>query len=473
MAGFFTIGETKVRPGVYSRYENNSGVLAASTVNGIAACTIKSNWGPLEQVVILESTEQARSVYGENNNTTSLIDELFLGGAQVVKAVRLGTGGTPGTFVLKDTSSEAQDAINVSCKCAGNRVFQYLLRTTLTDENVKEFCLYENNRLLERFTFAVSEQEVDGLIAATANSTYLTFTKAESYSGTNKLATVTQTAITTGTDPVITNADYSAAFVLLEAHRYNTICIDSDDAQLHSLLTAYVDRVYGEGKMGFAVIGEPLSVEFDTRASHAKAFNDYKTIYMGGAWKDAVGNVYEGWKAAARIAGMVAAIPSNQSITHKAITGATEVVERLTNSQYETAINSGMLTLSTSAAGTVWVESGITTLVTPGGEDDEGWKKIKRTKNRMELMTRANDTIEPLIGNVNNNSDGQATVLQALQGLLNDMVAEDKLAAPSTVELDANNAPAGDSAWFVFDITDVDTLEKVYLVFKFKFSATV
>ena len=37
MAGVFTIGETKARPGVYTRYENADGAPLAGAVNGIGA----------------------------------------------------------------------------------------------------------------------------------------------------------------------------------------------------------------------------------------------------------------------------------------------------------------------------------------------------------------------------------------------------------------------------------------------------
>ena len=45
MAGVFTIGEKKVRPGVYTRYENASGVAPAGAVNGIGAVVIQDKLG--------------------------------------------------------------------------------------------------------------------------------------------------------------------------------------------------------------------------------------------------------------------------------------------------------------------------------------------------------------------------------------------------------------------------------------------
>ena len=74
---------------------------------------------------------------------------------------------------------------------------------------------------------------------------------------------------------------------------------------------------------------------------------------------------------------------------------------------------------------------------------------------------------------MNNNTDGRSTVIQALQGLLNTMMAEDKLLPGATVYVDPDNPPEGDSAWFVFDADDVDALEKVYLTYRFRFSPNV
>ena len=64
MAGVFTIGEKKVRPGVYTRYENASGVAPDGSVNGIGAVVIRANWGPLNKLVELDSPSAAASIFG-------------------------------------------------------------------------------------------------------------------------------------------------------------------------------------------------------------------------------------------------------------------------------------------------------------------------------------------------------------------------------------------------------------------------
>jgi len=473
MAIFFSSGEQKIRPGVYQRYENTGGASLAGALNGQVAVVIKSNWGPLGQVQYIETPSQAYKVYGNGgeNDTVSIIEEIFKGGASVVKAIRLGAATTPGSINLKDTAGSPADVITMSLKYSGARAFTYSVRANPGVETQKQLIVYdENNIARDTFSFTAGATEVDGLVAAFAEqgSDYITIAKTAEGNGT--LALANQQEITAGTNPVITNQSYTDGLNLLEAHNWNVVCVDTSDTDILALLQGYIDRVYSVGKMAFAVIGEPTSVAFATRVSHATAYNNYKVVYFGGAWVDASGKTYEGFEAAARIAGMVASTPSNEAVTHKSISGAVNLKEFLTNSQYESAIKGGMLTASASNAGVIWIDSGITTLVSPSGNDDEGWKKIKRAKIRFELMQRASDTVEPLIGNINNSADGRSTVVQNVQGVINAMVAEQKLVEGAYIEVDSNNPPQGDSAWFNIWADDIDSLEKVYFTFKFRFS---
>jgi hypothetical protein len=77
-----------------------------------------------------------------------------------------------------------------------------------------------------------------------------------------------------------------------------------------------------------------------------------------------------------------------------------------------------------------------------------------------------------LIGKINNNADGRATLIAAAQGIINRMIAEGALLG-GTIYEDPNNPPAGDSAWFVVAVDDVDSVEKVYITFGFRFSPPV
>ena len=478
MGIFFTAGEKKIRAGSYQRYENRGSGSLAGAVNGIVAAVYKSNWGPVGAVETIGADEAGSltaRLGGGTGYTTQVITEAFNGGATTVLAVRLGSGGTNGTMTLKDTTATTPaGAINLTTKYPGSRALKVTIREKLGDSTAREFLVTEGDMVREKIGFAVStDGEVDTLTAAINDaSAYFTAEKAASYAGTGKLALVAEQAITAGTDPTTSTETYSEAFNLLEPYRFNALVTDSENVAVHALLSAYIDRVYQGGKIEcFGIVAEPVTVDLEDRMSHAKAFNSYNIVYIGGGWTDALGTRYEGYLAGARMAGMIASVASNTSLTHTAISGATDLLERLTDSQYQETIKAGMLVFSASAEGTIWVENAITTLVTPDANDDDGWKKIKRTKIRKELMSRVTDSVDPLAGKINNDSDGQANVIKIAKGVCAAMVSEKKLLEGYSVELDTANPPEGDSAWFLIYADDIDSIEKAYFVFGFRYSA--
>lgn len=470
MASFFIIGEKKIRPGVYFRYENWGTPPIAGVDDGKCAAVFRSNWGPLGQALTLEQYEDIAKKYGDGgeNGTTDVPLEQFKGGARLVYAVRLGKGGTCGTYAMKDEQGDS--VVQLTLKYPGSRKLSVTIRPTLEDASVTELLILEGTEQLEQLTFHNTENSVEALMAtfSESGSSYFNLTKLKDSD--QQLEAIDQTEIIGGTDPAVNIAAYSAAFEVLEACRWNVLSIDTEDIPTQQMMQLFLNRIYQGGKFCMGVIGEPTTVAFDTRLKHASAYNDYQMVYVGNGFIDISGKVYEGYLAAARIAGLIAGTPSNESITHLAITGATEVTELLTNNQHERAISAGVLMFSVSAANTVWVEQGVNTLVLPGTKEDIGWKKIKRVKVRFELFQRLNDTVDVLIGRVNNDPDGRMTVIQVSNGVCQTMVAEKKLLAGAHVELDPNNSPEGDSAWFIVYADDIDALEKLYYAFKFRFA---
>lgn len=476
MGIFFTIGENKTRPGVFLRYENVGGQQASGALNGVVAVCVEASVGEVNKVYTFESTEQAYSELG-NESTVSVIEEIFKGGASKVYCTRLGKGGTKSSTNLLDSSDK--EILKITSKYEKTENLKYTLKES-DDLNQKILTIYdENSNIVERIVFPVkgsdfsAKNEADSLLKKALNSKLFKFELIETSNEPLELKEETNFTVSgVAPEPINNNKEiYQEAFKKLEPFKFNTICVDTNDIQIHSLLSDFVSNLYEQGKMCFAVIGRPIGKDdFEQRLQNAKTFNKYNVIFIGDGWINSNGKRIEGFKAAARIAGMVASISSNQSITHKTIADAVDVIELHTNAEYEKAIKSGMMALSLSSNGNVWIDSGITTLNLLENEDDEGWKKIKRTKIRFELMTRANDTVESLIGNINNNEDGRATIIQAVQGLLNTMVSEEKLLNGAKISLDKNNPPQGDSAWFTINADDVDSLEKLYFIFKFQFA---
>ena len=462
MAGIaFSAGQSMIRPGVYNRYVQVASPLYAGASDGIVGCAFSAQWGPLGEVIEITSLKQAISAFGGDGG---IFRQIFMGGASTVYAVRAGLGGTAAVCTLMDAAGAA--AVEVSARYVGTRGLKYEL--TAADGGVRYFILREDGAELERIVLVAGGDEAATLIEAGARSEYVIMKRASGYSGGGALAVVTETAMTAGTDPQLDGDDYGEALDRLTAYAWNCVCVDSCAQDVRAGVLAYMKRASADGHMGFGVVGEGVDVDFSLRTAHAIALNDYSMVYVGGGWyEDDV--LIDGWRAAARIAGMIARVPASQSLTHRAISGATRCAEALTNAKYVTCTNAGMLTFSPSTAGGVWVENAITSLHTPSGEDDAGWKKIKRARVRFELMDRASATVAPMIGNISNDSDGRAAVIQALQGLLRAMASEGKLMPGGTVTLDPDVSSGGDSAGFIIEADDVDALEKVYFTYRFSF----
>lgn len=476
MADRFTLGETKVRPGVHFRQESGDGLALTGAEDGIVAVAFQANWGPLGEVVTIDNPSEIAKTFGDDsgsNSNVEILRKIFQGGASQIKAVRVGSGGTKAAITLKDTTTDtAVDAVTLTAKYAGTRALSVTIKDSLSNSSERECIIYTGTTELFRVAFAKgSAGEIDALVAAINNNSESIVT-ATKLSGTTNglLAAVTQSSFTTaGVSPTITSTSYSDAFELLEATNWNTICIDSNDTAIQTLLKTFINRANDAGLMGIAVIGEPSSVAYATRKTDAAACNSENVVYVLNGFK--VGDAsYEGFNAAALIAGLIAYTPANQSLTHVVINGATEIIDPLTNAKIVECLKSGALVFTQASSGAIWIEQGINTLVTLGTKD-AGWKKIRRTKTRFELMTRINQSVEPVIGAVDNDSNGRATVIAIANGVISQMISEHKLISGSCEE-DTNYPATGDSAWFVIDVVDLDSIEHVYLTYRFHFAET-
>lgn len=476
MAGAtFLIGESKTRPGVYVRSANVGEAALAGVAQGTVAGLFRSSWGPLGEVVELTSTQDVSDTFG----SAAYLDvalEALRGGASKILGYRLGTGGVVSTKTLDDTSTPtAVQAVRIDAKHVGTRGndLKLTIRDSLTDTTKRELIVYEGTAVRQVVTFtkgATGDGEPESLVDAVmaSNSEWITATKLAD--GNKLMAAVTQVTMASGADPTVVAADYSTALTAIEAQTWNVLAVDTEDSAVHSTIQTYIDRVRGEGKRVMAVVGEATSVALATRMTNAKALNHPAVVYVANGFEKSDGTTIEGYKAAARVAGMIAGSSITSRLTHAAVTSAVDLVGGLTNGEIETAITSGALVFTLSASGQVQIEYGITTLVTPNADQDDGWKKIRRVRTRDNLIDRIVATVDPLIGRVNNNAAGRATILAAINKIIAQMVAEGALESGEAKEDPAKTA-AGDTAWFAVNVDDLDSMEKGFFTFGFRFSA--
>ena len=465
MAGTFILGETKVRPGSYFNIQKKGGKAAAGIMNGVTAIIFKADFGPLNTAVELSAEDGYEQTFG-TGLTTDAIREAIAGGAKTIIACRVGNGGTQGTIDLKDTAKE--DALSITAKYPGDKDFAVTVREKLSDSTLKECIFYTGTTEFEKVEFVSGEGEAKALVDALASSKNF---KAELKEGKESalLEIVSQSAFTKGTNPQTTTGDYSNAFAQVEPYEFNTICLDTEDTEIHLLLQSFVNRIFDAGSLAQAVVAEKHTVELETRIKHAAAFNDEKMNYVLNARVDEQGTTIDGYQTAARIAGMIGAVAANSSLTHTVISGFTEILEKLTNTDMISAEKRGCIVLSYNKAKQVWIDNAINTLITPADNQDDGWKKIRRVKTRFELIRRINTTTDDLVGKVDNDNNGRATVISQIQGVGDSMREEGKLIACAVTESSAYKAD-GDSAWFDIDVIDKDSMEHIYLTFLFRFS---
>ena len=467
MSGTFIIGERKVRPGVYYRRENGGGVVLAGAVNGIGAALFQADWGPLNKVFDMDLTmaNNIKDYYG-NGEKTAVLKELFNGGSKTIRAVRIGNDdGVEPSVMLKN--ADGVDALQLVAKYPGEREFTVTVRTNLITDN-RELIVYDGEAIFEKVSFESGGDEVASAIEAMERSKNFVLKKQGTASGV--LANVTQVAMTGGRNPSVTVSSYEKGTDILERYKWNCVVADTDDTDVHLLLDSFCDMSYETGHLGMACIAGKHDQDLDERMMYAASFNDEKIVYVLNGWNGSDGTEYEGWRAAARIGGMVSAFPTNTSLTHDVISNAVSLNEPLTNGEIIKAEQKGCLVLSLNDSDQVWVDSAINTLVTCNEDQDEGWKKIRRTKCRFELMDRVDSTCEKLVGKVNNDTDGQQTVIATAQRVVNEMIAEKKLGFGSTVYLDPGYTPEGDSSWFKLAVIDIDSMEKIYLTYLFKYN---
>ena len=474
MGQTYMAGQTINRPGIYQRSVNRGTNAVTGATEHSVAIPIQADWGPVDVVTEHENVSSVTAMYGTNKTVDAAI-ALLEGGAPKVYCIRLDKASTDTAGAeAKKASLELTDAeagtaaVTISAKYPGTKEIKVQTRIKVEGAS-KEILVYSGTTQLETISFAIGgdANEVANLVAAVnSSSNYIT-----AVAGTGTTVPIKDlTALTGGVDPAITTASYTEALNKLEVYDFTHIALDTVDTTVQAVLKTWVDRVYDDGKWIVAVMGGTNKDKaFSDLTAASKACDNKKNIYFGHWGRDAEGNVVDGYKMAAYVAGAIANTPSNKSIVHATVPGIVSIVP-FTNSEYSTAIECGLLLASYSPNGAVWFDSGVNTLVNLGAEEDAGWKKIRRVATRFELFRRLDEALATLVGKVNCDSDGIAQAVQKGMGVINAMITEDKLHADSTFYEDPENPYNSDSAWFIIDADDIDSLEKIHLKYQFRFS---
>jgi len=458
------------RPGVYFRTQNVTLIGRAISTN-IVAMPVQADWGPINTPTEFNYESEIDIVYGSAGTTQQI--KLALREGAIVLATRIGdAAGVKGTLVgLHDTTGSPIDVVTLLAKYVGTRDIRVSIQDSLTDTTKRELLIYDITTLKEVITFTKGTGGVGepaALVAAVnATSEWITATKLAD--GNKLMAIITGSPFVSGANPAVTNTEYTAGFTAMDSMQMDLVCVDTDTTTVHALLEAFVESQYAAGIPCIAVVGEPTTVAIATRLADSAAFNNKQVVYIGNGVIDSALIEYEGYKAAAILAGVIAAMDPKISATHYIMTNYSTIKGSLSNSYINQAIDNGMVVFSQSSTGAVQIEYDITTLVSPGTDEDDGWKSIRRVRERFELIKRCKSVTDPLLGVVNNDSSGRASLIMLCNGEVKKMKDEGKLTS-GTVTVDPLYDSAGDYSYFLLTVDDNDSIKKAYMTFQFRYA---
>lgn len=221
---------------------------------------------------------------------------------------------------------------------------------------------------------------------------------------------------------------------------------------------AWVEECRNEGKHFIYVSGGNAAADADIAQGNARSVllkDEYiVNLVTGVIMPD--GTELTSGDFASYIAGLIAGTPINEAITYKEIP-VTDVTKRLKSSEVTTALNSGSLVLIKDG-NKVRVEQGVTTDSTA---QKRGKIRVTRGKQAVatDIPTAARDNY---IGKIDNDSNGQATLIAAVKAYLETLEAERVLLNPEVI-LDPRYKSEGDSVFLAVSYTEIDSMERIFM----------
>ena len=306
--GTFT-AQNKVLPGAYINFVTASNASTELSQRGICAIGLELNWGDDTGLIELtngEFVKNSKTLFGYDSDDASLIGlrEIFKN-ARLVYVYRLNGGGVK--------------ASNTYCtaKYAGTRGndLKTVIAVNADDENKFDV------------TTLLGTVEVDRQVVADAtglvDNDYVTF-KADA-----TLEVTAGTSLASGTNSTVTATQHQTMLDKLEAKSFNTLGCASETDAIKTLYINYCKRMRDE-------MGKKIQVVvYSKAADYEGVINVKNTVTDTGASTASL--VYY-------VTGVVAGTQVNKSALNKVYDGEFKINTNYTQSQLETAINSGEFT---------------------------------------------------------------------------------------------------------------------------------
>ncbi len=466
-SGTWRPGETKERTGLYNWFVSLATSRVNATKKGVVGIPIKADWGPCNQLTICGDDTDIVSTFGD--------------GGTVYLARRAAKGGKeykPNKLVIyRMATAEAEQAVatvensfQLIAKYKGERGnhFRATITENIQNENCMNLCIYEDSTMVSKYT--VDKSDLDSLVEAVNNDIESLVIAVKT--GEMELSPTTSISFTGGASGnEVRVEDYIKALTAFETAYINTLALDAvTDEAILTMVKSWHNRVWNAGRMIQLVIGGSHADDKDSSIGNirSKSCNNYGIVncIVGGI--DAAGNMYSSAEMAPQIAGAIAALPLNTSITYKQLEDIVDVTVELTDTQICEAIIAGSFVLFKDTDPenfeiTVKVERGINTFTSFNKEAGEKLRKIKAISTMAAIDYDIGQyAMKNVLGELDNDADGRAALFSGVSKYLETLANEHVISSDILVGLSEALVSEGDVVYMETQALTIDKIEQIF-----------
>lgn len=421
--GTWDPSDLPIIPGFYNRMKLKAKEALMSS-QGVLAMPVRSNWGEAETVAEITSIRQLKSLYGDDMNFSAykLGKIALLGGPQKLLVYRvIDSNAAKGSLILKNSSDS--DAIKLTTLYESARNFKVTVSENLIESAKIDVTLYEGTKQLA--TIEGIENTIDSVVMAINDSDFIEYCIAEKISdATGTLAKIVTAAFTGGNNGVseCTAENYLKAMKAFESY-------DIDGFVLDGVSDTDLINTVKEWKNECSKFGLDILVFCSNNADSIASANIYSKKLNDSEMHNIFGTLTydEVEYSSAEVAVWVAARALGQSLKESMCneeTIFTNIKQRLSREQLESAITSGTMTF-TITQGKVVVLDDVNTYKTykDAAEKILGNLRAQRFINIVNKNTSLKGERD-FVGKIENNDTGHAIILSGIKQFFDVWVSE-------------------------------------------------
>lgn len=466
-SGTWEPGEVKERAGLYNRFVSLANSRISAAKKGVVGLPIKADWGPCNQLVMCSDDSDIISTFGSGG--TVYLARRAAKGIKQFKPYKI--------ILYRMATAEAEQAVaNISgslkliarYKGIRGNEFRAAITANIQDENKVNLCIYEGSGMVSKY--AVDKTDVEGLVTA-VNEDKNSLVTAVKIGDTElaPTASITFSGGASGSDVKVN--DYIGALAALETAYINALAMDGVcDEALLTMVKSWHNRVWNAGKMIQLVIGGTHEEDKDPTVGNArsKACDNYGIInaIVGGI--DGAGNMYSSAEMAPQIAGAIAGLPLNKSITYKELDDIVDVTVELSDTEIKEALRAGSFILSKDIDPetfevTIKVERGINTYTSFTAEAGEKLRKIKAISTMAAIdYDTGRYAMKNVIGELDNDADGRAALFSGISQYLETLANAHVISPDILVGLSDSLTSDGDVVYMDTQALTIDKIEQIF-----------